>query len=88
MNIKKLTIINFSITTYFCLIYLQYYYNITNEFVNFIKELFTIPFLIAQVIFLIISIKQLLKKHINMAFIISVILLVISSFIIFKSFIY
>ena len=87
MDIKKLTLINLSITIFFFLIYLQNHYNINNGFVNFIKELFTIPFLIAQVIFLIISVKHLLKKQINIAFLISVIILATSSFITFKSFV-
>lgn len=87
MNIKRLTLINFSIISFFCLIYLQNNYNINNGVVNFIKELFTIPFLIAQVVFLVISVKQLFKKHINITFLISVVLLVTSSFITFNSFI-
>ncbi len=87
MNIKKLTLINFSIIIFFCLIYLQNQYKINNGFVNFIKELFTIPFLFAQVIFLIISVKHLLKQKMNIAFLISVIILATSSFITFKSFV-
>lgn len=88
MNIKKITLINFSITGFFCLIYLQNNSNINNGIVNFIKELFTIPFLIAQVVFLIISIKKILNKRINIRFIISLILLITCSFFTFKSFIY
>ena len=86
MNIKKLTLINFAIVTFFSLIYLQFYYRIDNLAVIFLKELVTIPFLISQVIFWLISIKLLANNTKKLYFILSFTLLTICSFLTLQSF--
>ena len=59
---KRLAIINFTIVSFFLLIYLINLYKIDLVLIGVIRELLTIPFLIAQVVFLTLSIKVLIKE--------------------------
>ena len=63
MTTKNLTIINFGIVFYFGLMYLLYIYNIDYVLIGVFRELLTIPLLIAQIIFLVLGIRQLLKHQ-------------------------
>ncbi len=61
-----MTIINFVIVSYFILIYALNFYKIDVVLIGIFRELFTIPFLIGQIVFLVIGVKHLMnhKKHI------------------------
>jgi hypothetical protein len=72
---RNLTIINFIIVSYFIVIYLLYYYKIESVLIGVFRELLSIPFLIAQVVFLVIGIKHLLNTPRHLLTLISVILL-------------
>jgi len=83
----KLTIVNFTIVFYFLLLYLLYFYQIDYVIIGVLRELSTIPFFIAQIIFLIIGIKFMYKeKTYSTLFVVSFILLLIGSLLTFGSF--
>jgi len=83
---RNLTIINFVIVTYFILLWLINFYNIDFVLIGVFRELLTIPFLIAQIVFLVIGIRYLIKNQRNFLTIISVILLAICTVITVGSF--
>jgi hypothetical protein len=76
---RNLTIINFVIVTFFGLIYLINFYKIDFVLIGVFRELLTIPFLGAQIIFLVIGIIFLIKRKIHFLTIVSIIGLVIST---------
>ena len=61
MAAKNLTIVNFTIVTYFVLIYLINLYKLDFVLIGVFRELLSIPFLIAQIIFFIIGFRFLIK---------------------------
>ncbi|MEH6656111.1 hypothetical protein [Leeuwenhoekiella marinoflava] len=61
-NGQNLRIINLIIVTYFFLLWLVNYYKIESGIIRFFGELLTIPFLIAQLVFLVLG-ALYLKKH-------------------------
>ncbi len=84
---RNLTIINFSIVIYFILIYLINYYKIDFVLIGVFRELLTIPFLIAQIVFLVLGTKFLMTKtKKNYLTIISIAILTICTFITIGSF--
>jgi uncharacterized membrane protein len=83
---RNLTIINFVIVSYFILIYLLYYYKIETVLIGVFRELLSIPFLIAQVVFLVIGIKHLINEQRHLLTLISVLLLAICTVITIGSF--
>jgi hypothetical protein len=60
---KVLTLINFSIVLYFLGIYALYVFEVNNIAVGVVQELLTIPFLIAQLVFLFVGGKRFLAKE-------------------------
>ena len=70
---RNLTIINFVIVTYFGLIYLLNFYKIDFVLIGVFRELLTIPFLIAQIVFLALGIKHLMEHNTHFLTIISII---------------
>mgnify|MGYP003399548492 FL=1 len=86
MTNRNLTIINFGIVSYFLLIYLINFYKIDLVIVGVFRELLTIPFLLAQIVFLIIGIIYLIKTKRNLLTVISVLALAVSTFITIGSF--
>lgn len=62
-NHKTLTKINFGIATYFLILYLIDIYQIDFTLIGVLRELLTIPFLILQVVFLLISIRFVFKHN-------------------------
>jgi len=70
---RNLTIINFVIVTYFGLIYLLNFFEIDFVLIGVFRELLTIPFLLAQVIFLVLGIVHLVKYKTHLLTIISII---------------
>ncbi|OQX73286.1 MAG: hypothetical protein B6D61_12665, partial [Bacteroidetes bacterium 4484_249] len=59
LNEKRLTLINFIIVTYFIAIYVLYLYKIDSVLIGVFREILTIPFFIAQIVFLVLGIKFL-----------------------------
>ncbi|TYB69498.1 hypothetical protein ES676_13835 [Bizionia saleffrena] len=78
---RNLIIANFAIVSYFVLIWLIDFYEIDFVLIGVFRELLTIPFLFAQIIFLVIDVKFLIKNQKNFLIIISVLLLAICSII-------
>ncbi|TYC09134.1 hypothetical protein ES677_13605 [Bizionia gelidisalsuginis] len=78
---RNLIIANFAIVSYFVLIWLIDFYEIDFVLIGVFRELLTIPFLFAQIIFLVIGVKLLLKNQKDFLIIISVLLLAICSII-------
>lgn len=76
---RNLTIINFAIVTYFGLVYLLDLYKVEFVLIGVLREILTIPFLLAQIIFLVIGIVYLIKHKTNILTIISIIVLTISA---------
>ncbi|WP_152975514.1 hypothetical protein [Lacinutrix himadriensis] len=83
---KNLIIVNFAIVSYFILILLINFYKIDFVLIGVFREMLTIPFLIAQIIFLVIGIKYLIKNQRNLLTIISVVSLAICTIITIGSF--
>lgn len=72
---RNLTIINFSIVTYFILIGLIYFYELSFVLIGVFVEMLTIPFLIAQLVFLVLGIKHLIHRRSTLLTTISIIAL-------------
>lgn len=83
---QNLTIVNFTIVSYFILIWLIYYYKIDFELIGVFSELLTIPFLMAQIVFLVIGIQYIIKNKRNLLTISSVIALTICTLMTLGSF--
>jgi hypothetical protein len=83
---RRLAFINFGIVCYFFLIWLIHFYQIDFFIIGFFQELFTIPFLIAQFIFLFISIAFLIKNPKKYLSLISLMALAVCTFLTTKSF--
>jgi hypothetical protein len=83
---RNLTIINFAIVSFFILIWLINFYKIDYVLIGVFREMLTIPFLIAQIIFLVIGVKYLIKNKNNILTIISFITLAICTVITIGSF--
>jgi hypothetical protein len=77
INYKNLIIVNFTIVSYFILIWLINFYKIDLVLIGVLRELLTIPFLIAQIVFLVIGINYLIKNKGNFLTIISILSLAI-----------
>jgi hypothetical protein len=83
---RNLTIINFAIVFYFLLIYLIHKYQVDFVIIGVFRELLSIPFLIAQIVFVIIGINHLIKQKIRLLNVVSLFALVICSIITLSSF--
>lgn len=83
---RNLITINFVIVSYFILIWLLNFYRIDFVLIGVFRELLTIPFLIAQIVFLVIGINYLIKNERNLLTVISVLILAICSIITIGSF--
>lgn len=84
---KKVAIISFIIVAYFLLLYGINFFKIDWVIIGVFRELLTIPFLIAQLVFLFLGIRfLLLNKFQNILTILSVLLLLVSSIFTFGSF--
>lgn len=83
---KKVSIYSFIIAAYFLLIYFFYENQIDFVLLGIFRELLTIPFLIAQLVFLYIGIRFLIQKKIYVFTLLGVIVLIISSIFTFSTF--
>lgn len=79
LNNKNLTIINFSILIYFGLIYMIDFLKIEFVVIGVLREIFTIPFLLAQMIFLVLGIIHVVKYKTHFLTLISIIVLAINA---------
>jgi len=76
---RNLTIINFVIVTYFGLLYLLNFYKIDFVLIGVFGEMLTIPFLLAQFLFLVLGIIHLIKHKTHFLTLISIIVLAINA---------
>ena len=83
---RNLTIINVVIVAYFILLWFINFNNIDTVLIGVFRELLTIPFLIAQIVFLVIGIRYLIKNKWNLLLTISVLLLAVCTIITIGSF--
>lgn len=83
---KRLTLINLTIVSYFVLIWLLISFQVEHVLIGVFIELLTIPFLIAQLVFLVIGIKQVIKEQTDFLTKLSVLLLVLCATITVGSF--
>ncbi|RLD41708.1 MAG: hypothetical protein DRI89_09155 [Bacteroidetes bacterium] len=84
---RNLTIINFIIVLFFLLIYSLNFYKVDFVLIGVFRELLTIPFLIAQFVFLFFGIQFLIKEDKrNFLTVISILVLAISTIITISSF--
>lgn len=86
MNRSKLILINFTIVVYFIVLWLIGYYKIDTFLIRVFKELLTIPFLIAQLVFLVVGIKYVFSCQKDFIFTLSLLLLAVCSVITVGSF--
>ena len=86
MTNRNLRIINFVIVSYFILIYLINYYKIDFIIIGVFRELLTIPLLLAQIFFIVIGIKCLIKSQMDFLTTLSFFALAVSTIINFGSF--
>lgn len=85
---KNLIIVNFAIVSYFGLLFVLNFYKIDFVLIGVFRELLTIPFLIAQIVFLIIGIKYLVNNKPGLLTIVSILFLAICTIITIGSFFY
>jgi hypothetical protein len=86
VNNKNLTIINFSIVAYFGLLYVLNFLKIEFVLIGVFREIFTIPFLIAQLLFLVLGIIHIIKYKTHLLTFISIVLFAINAIYIAASF--
>ena len=79
INNSNLTIINFSIVAYFVLLYVLDFFKLDFVLIGVLREIFTIPFLLAQLLFLVLGIIHVVKHKTYLLTCISVILLAINT---------
>ena len=79
MTNRNLTIINFVIIAYFCLIYVLNFYKIDFVLIGVFREMLTIPFLLAQILFLVLGITHLIKYKTHFLTLISIVGLAINA---------
>jgi hypothetical protein len=83
---KGLAFINFTIVSYFLVIGLIYFCNIDLLLIQVFKEALTIPFLIAEIVFVYVGIRFLINNQSNLLVKISVLSLVVCAIITIWSF--
>ncbi len=88
LNQKRLMGINLGIVIYFVSIYAIFALKLEHQLIGVFQELLTIPAMLAQVVFLVISVKFLLKKEqkVNLSTKISIVLLAACSIVTITSF--
>ncbi len=84
--IRIFTIINYSIVVYFLLIFLSYKFEIDFVVLGVLRELLTIPFLLAQLVFIILGIIQVYKGTKELSFVVSLIALILCAILTLGSF--
>lgn len=59
---KKLIFVNFLIVTYFLSVYTIHLFQLENTVIGVFKEILTIPFLLGQIVFLVVGVVFLVKN--------------------------
>ena len=77
LSTRILTLINFGIIAYFSFFYLVYVYKVIHVLLGVVNEMFTLPLMFLQLVFLVIGIIQLFRKPINYLFVVSLVLLAV-----------
>jgi cation transport ATPase len=75
---KKLLIISIIIALYFLSLYVVYIFKVDFYFVGFLGELLTIPFMIAQLVFLFLGIRLWRQRRPNKNYLILISILLLS----------
>ena len=83
---KRVAITSFIIAVYFLILYFLNVFEIDFVIIGVFRELLTIPFLIVQIVFLILGIRFLIRKKIQVLTILGVLVLLVSSIYTFGSF--
>ncbi|MBJ7879825.1 hypothetical protein [Gelidibacter salicanalis] len=83
---RNLTLINFGIVFYFLIIYGLYVFKIDFVIIGVFQEMLSIPFLIAQVVFVVIGINYVIKHKKKPLTIISLFALIVCSILTIGSF--
>ncbi len=83
---RNIIIVNFTIVSFFILIWLINLYDIKLVIIGIFREILTIPLLISQIVILVIGIKHIIRNRGNFLLLISVLSLAICSMIITTSF--
>jgi len=83
---KNLTIVNFSIVIYFISIWLINRFEIDFTIIGVFRELLTIPALLAQLVFLFISIRKVLQHKASLVLKLSILALTVCSVLTISSF--
>jgi hypothetical protein len=77
---KVLTLINLSIVGYFATIYLLYVAKVDFVLVGVFRELLTFPFLLAQIVLLVVGVFYFVRYKVNFLFILSWLALAVCSY--------
>lgn len=86
LSSKNLTLINLLIVAYFVLLYFVNHYQIKSQLIQGAGEMLTIPFLIAQVIFVAIGIQYITQGKRKLWTVVSIVLLGLCAIATVKSF--
>ncbi|MHA6279053.1 hypothetical protein ACXYMT_02640 [Salinimicrobium sp. CAU 1759] len=86
LNASKLLIATLIISAYFLTLFLVDHYELDHFLIGFFGELLTIPFLLAQIVFLVLGFYLLLtQKHQRNLIVVSILILSICSLLTFGS---
>lgn len=83
---RNLTIINVTIVLYFLVVYLIHIYKVDYVIVGVFREILTIPFLITQLVFVVIGINYLIKHKKRILTTMSLIALIVCAILTIGSF--
>ncbi len=87
MNNRSLMRINLVIVAYFATLYALNFFKVDFVIVGVFREILTIPFLLAQVVFLFLSFRFLVKENkLNFSFGLSLVLLIVCTVLTIGSF--
>ena len=83
---KTLTILNLATVAYFLFIYLVYLFHIEIGIIDIVREMFTIPAMLGQLVLIVLGVISFAKKDRNPVFIISLVMLIICAILTIGSF--
>ncbi len=87
LNEKALTLINFIIVLYFLAVFSVYFFKVDHVAIAVVMELFTIPFLLAQLAFLFVGGKRFFaKEKLSLLYIVSITFLALCAILTIGSF--
>jgi len=87
LNEKVLTLINFIIVLYFLAVFSVYFFQVDHVAIGVVMELFTIPFILAQLAFLFVGGKRFFaNEKLSSLYLLSIVLLAICAILTIGSF--